>query len=68
MGAAQRGRQRDDPAVHRAGEKISRQDLDPFFKEWLFTPAKPASLGDLFAAARAEKTELLLKKKAMLKR
>ena len=30
-------------------EKISRQDLDPFFNEWLFTPAKPPSLGTAVA-------------------
>ena len=30
-------------------EKISRQDLDPFFNEWLFTPSKPPSLGSAVA-------------------
>ena len=34
-------------------EKISRQNLKPFFQEWLFTPAKPASLGGDFAARSA---------------
>ena len=34
-------------------EQITRQELDPFFTEWLFTPAKPASLGDTAAARTA---------------
>jgi hypothetical protein len=34
-------------------ERISGQELDPFFTEWLFTTAKPASLG---AAAALRKT------------
>jgi aminopeptidase N len=34
-------------------EKISRQNLKPFFQEWLFTPAKPASLGGGDFAARS---------------
>jgi aminopeptidase N len=33
-------------------EQISRQELDAFFDEWLFTPAKPASLDALAATAR----------------
>jgi aminopeptidase N len=24
-------------------ERIARQDLDPFFRTWLYTPGKPAS-------------------------
>jgi hypothetical protein len=48
-------------------EQISRQDLDPFFNEWLFTGAKPASLGDSLATARAQKAQRMVKK-AILKR
>jgi peptidase M1-like protein/immune inhibitor InhA-like protein len=33
-------------------EQISGQDLGAFFDEWLFTPAKPASLGAKARAAR----------------
>ena len=33
-------------------ERLSRRDLDAFFDEWLFTPAKPASISALSAAAR----------------
>jgi CubicO group peptidase (beta-lactamase class C family) len=33
-------------------ERISGQDLDALFDEWLFTPARPASLGPGAAAAR----------------
>ena len=48
-------------------EQISRQDLDPFFNEWLFTGAKPASLGESLATARAQKAQRMVKK-AVLKR
>jgi hypothetical protein len=34
-------------------ERNSRQNLKPFFQEWLFTPAKPASLPETFAARSA---------------
>ncbi|MDA0136162.1 M1 family metallopeptidase [Solirubrobacter sp. CPCC 204708] len=37
-------------------ERISGQELDPFFDEWLFTPAKPASLGDAAAMRKAGST------------
>ena len=34
-------------------ERLSRQDLDAFFDEWLFTAAKPASLPAVAATATA---------------
>ena len=34
-------------------ERIARQNLKSFFQEWLFTPAKPASLGDTASARTA---------------
>ena len=55
------------PQFIKLAEQISRQDLDPFFKEWLFTPAKPASLGDSLATARSERT-VRMAKKPLLKR
>ncbi|HEX6023801.1 MAG TPA: M1 family metallopeptidase [Solirubrobacter sp.] len=39
-------------------EKIARQNLKPFFQEWLFTPAKPASLGDTAAARTLSASDL----------
>jgi hypothetical protein len=40
------------PEFIRLAERISRQQLDGFFDEWLFTGAKPASLGSGDVAAR----------------
>lgn len=34
-------------------ERVSGEDLDTFFAVWLFTPAKPAGLGDGAARARS---------------
>jgi CubicO group peptidase (beta-lactamase class C family) len=34
-------------------ERVSGQDLSAFFDEWLFIPARPASLGTARATARS---------------
>ena len=34
-------------------ERVSGEDLDTFFDVWLFTPEKPAGLGDGAAQARS---------------
>ena len=34
-------------------ERVSRQNLGPFFRAWLYTPGKPAFLPDVPAAASA---------------
>jgi aminopeptidase N len=41
----QRGRAVTTPQFVALAEQVSGQDLTAFFDEWLFTPAKPASLG-----------------------
>jgi aminopeptidase N len=33
-------------------ERISGQNLDPFFRVWIYTPSKPAVLDEAGAAAR----------------
>jgi hypothetical protein len=40
-------------------ERISGQDLDEFFNEWLYTAAKPASLPAVSATARARSSSLV---------
>jgi hypothetical protein len=37
-------------------ERVSRQDLDAFFTTWLYTPEKPAGLGDGVAAGAQGQT------------
>jgi aminopeptidase N len=43
--AEHRGQAVTTPQFTALAEEVSGADLDQFFTEWLFTPAKPASLG-----------------------
>jgi hypothetical protein len=49
-------------------ERVSAQDLGEFFDEWLFTPARPASLGPPTAGLRAAAAPAERRVRALLRR
>ena len=50
--ASQSGGNVSTPEFVGLAERVSGEDLDAFFTEWLFTPAKPAGLPEEAARAR----------------
>ncbi len=66
--AEQAGGNATIPEFIALAEEISGRQLDAFFQEWLFTPAKPASLGALTSAAKGSSAAAARELKAIARK